>query len=161
MARALAMDPTSTWAWERRAYIRQGEALRLRSAEEADAAICDFQRAMRFRGPGMPRANCLHGIAAAHYAAGRYQETVDWVRKALAENPEADWMHKMLSCSANKIGDKATVARSVDCMRRARPHLSVAGIVELLALGGYRLARSHHACGHAAGFGWITARGTQ
>ena len=37
VARALAMDPTSAWAWERRAYIRQGDAFRLRCADEADA----------------------------------------------------------------------------------------------------------------------------
>jgi AraC-like DNA-binding protein/TolB-like protein len=129
VARALAMDPTSAWAWERRGYIRQGHAFRLRSGEEADAAIRDFHRALRFRGPGMPRANCLHGIASSHYAAGRFQQAADWVRKALAENPEADWMHKLLSCSANKLGDKATVLRSVDCLRRARPHLTVSQIV--------------------------------
>jgi AraC-like DNA-binding protein/tetratricopeptide (TPR) repeat protein len=131
VARALAMDPTSAWAWERRAYIRQGEAFRLRSSEAADTAIRDFHWAMRLRGPGMPRANCLHGIASAHYAAGRYQEAADWARKALAENPQMDWVHKLLSCSANRLGDKATVARSVDCMRRARPHLTVAEIVGL------------------------------
>ena len=127
--RALAMDPSSAWAWERRGYIRQGHAFRLRSAEEADAAIVDFHRSMRFRGPVLPRANCLFGIASAHYAAGRYQQAMDWARRALAENPDADWMHKVLSCSANKLGDRATVARSVDCMRRARPHLTVSEIV--------------------------------
>jgi hypothetical protein len=67
VARALAMDPTSAWAWERRGYIRQGQAFNLHSADEADAAIVDFQRSMRFRGPGLPLANCLYGIAAAHY----------------------------------------------------------------------------------------------
>ena len=108
----------------------------------------------------MPRANCLHGIAASHYAAGRYQLAVDWSRKALAENPDADWMHKLLSCSANKLGDKATVGRSVDCMRRARPHLSVSEIVDVLALGGYRLACGHRTCRHAAGIGKVTPHGT-
>jgi hypothetical protein len=80
------MDPTSAWAWERRGYVRQGHAFSLRSGEEADAAIHDFHRAMRFRGPGMPRANFLHGIASAHYAAGRFQQAADWARKATAEN---------------------------------------------------------------------------
>ena len=131
VARALAMDPTSAWAWERRGYIRQGLAFNLHSADEADAAIVDFHRSISFRGPGLPRANCLYGIASAHYAAGRYQQAVDWTRKALAENPDADWMHKVLSCSANKLGDKATLARSVDCLRRARPHLTVSQIVEI------------------------------
>jgi hypothetical protein len=79
----------------------------------------------------MPQANCLHGIAAAHYSAGRYEQAVDWARKALAESPQMDWVHKLLSCSANKLGYKATVVRSVDYMRRARPHLAVSEIVAL------------------------------
>ncbi|HEX5326772.1 MAG TPA: helix-turn-helix domain-containing protein [Acetobacteraceae bacterium] len=131
VARALAMDPTSAWAWERRGYIRQGQAFQHHSVDEADAAIVDFHQSMRFRGPSLPQANCMHGIASAHYAAGRFDQAMTWARKALAENPEADWMHKLLSCSANKLGDKATVARSVDCMRRARPHLTVSEIVEI------------------------------
>jgi hypothetical protein len=56
---------------------------------------------------------------------------VDWARKALAENPDADWMHKVLSCSANKLGDKATLARSVESLRRARPHLTGSQILEI------------------------------
>ena len=49
----------------------------------------------------------------------------------MADNPEADWMHNLLSCSANynKLGDKAPVARSVDSIRRARPHVTVSEIV--------------------------------
>jgi tetratricopeptide (TPR) repeat protein len=123
--RALAMDPTSAWAWERRGYLR------MRRPEDADIAIGDFQRSIRLRGPGIPRANCLHGIAAAHHVAGRFEQTTFWVRKALAENPDADWMHKLLSCAANKLGDKATIAASVDCMRRARPHATVSQFVEV------------------------------
>jgi tetratricopeptide (TPR) repeat protein len=126
--RALAMDPTSAWAWERRGYIRT------RYPDEADAAIEDFQRAIRLKGPGMQRAICLNGIALAHCSAGRHAQAAVWVRKALAENPQADWMHKLLSCCANKLGDKATVAHSVDHLRRVRPHLTVAQIVEVFPL---------------------------
>jgi tetratricopeptide (TPR) repeat protein len=125
VTRALAMDPTSAWAWERRGVLRA------RRAGDADIAIGDFQRSMRLRGPGISRANCLDGIAAAHCAAGRYEQATFWVRKALAENPDADWMQKLLSCAANKLGDKATIAASVECMRRARPHATVSQFVEI------------------------------
>ena len=124
-ARALAMDPTSAWAWERQGYLR------LRRPEDADIAIGDFQRSMRLRGPALSRASCLHGIAAAHHTAGRFEQTTFWVRKALAEAPDAVWMHKLLSCAANKLGDKATITASVDCMRRARPHATVSQFVEV------------------------------
>jgi AraC-like DNA-binding protein/TolB-like protein len=123
--RALAMDPTSAWAWERRGYLR------VRRAEDADIAIADFQRSIRFRGLAIPRATCLHGIATAHHAAGRFEQATFLIRKALAETPDAVWMHKLLSCAANKLGDKATIAASVDCMRRARPHATVSQFVEV------------------------------
>ena len=86
---------------------------------------------MRLRGPALSRASCLHGIAAAHHTAGRFEQTTFWVRKALAEAPDAVWMHKLLSCAANKLGDKATITASVDCMRRARPHATVSQFVEV------------------------------
>ena len=40
-------------------------------------------------------------------------------------------MHKLLSCAANKLGDKATVVASVECMRRARPNATVSQFVEV------------------------------
>jgi hypothetical protein len=44
--------------------------------------------------------------------------------------PNAAWMHRHLSCAVAKLGDLATVAHSVDSMRRVQPHLTVSLLVE-------------------------------
>jgi TolB-like protein len=122
--RALAIDPTSAWAWLLRGHTRRG------FAGAAERAIADYQRSIRLRGPGISTSSCLYAIGAAHWNAGRFEETVRWTRRALADNPNAAWMHRHLSCAAAKLGDAATVAHSVDTMRRAQPHLTVSLLVE-------------------------------
>ena len=64
LTHALAIDPTSTWVWERCAYGWL--------CENPNRAIAGFQRALRLRRPGVARTNCLHGIANAHLLAGRW-----------------------------------------------------------------------------------------
>jgi AraC-like DNA-binding protein/TolB-like protein len=117
LSRALAIDPTSTWAWERRAYARL--------SEDADHAIADFQQALQLRGPAMARTNCFHGIACAHLCAGRWEDADLWLRKALAENPRAHWIHRTISRLALRRGDVPGIARAVECLRRAHPFLTV------------------------------------
>jgi AraC-like DNA-binding protein/TolB-like protein len=123
-ARALSIDPTCAWAWMLRGHTRRG------FAGAAECAIADYQRSIQLRGPGISTSGCIHSIGAAHWNAGRFEETIRWVRRALAENPNATWMHRHLSCAAAKLGDRVTVAHSVDCMRRAQPHLTVSLLVE-------------------------------
>ena len=122
LTRALAIDPTSPWAWERRAYAR--------ICQDPGLAIAEFQRALRLRGPGMARSNCLHGIACAHHSAGRSEEAGVWLRRAMAENPGADWMHRTISRAAWKRGDLSGVAESVERLRRAFPFLTVSFLAD-------------------------------
>jgi AraC-like DNA-binding protein/TolB-like protein len=121
VSRALAMDPSSTWVWERRALLRV--------AVNPDGAIADFIRALRLRAPTMPRSNCLAGIAAAHYSADRLAETDLWMRKALAENPEATWLYCLQTRFAFKLGGKPMVKEAVERLRRAQPELTVSYMV--------------------------------
>jgi len=123
-ARALSIDPTCAWTWQLRGHTRRG------FAGATERAIADYQRSIQLRGPGISTSSCIYSIGAAHWNAGRFEETVRWVRRALADNPHAAWMHRHLSCAAAKLGDRVTVAHSVDCMRRAQPHLTVSLLVE-------------------------------
>jgi len=124
VTRALAIDPTSAWAWMLRGHTRRG------FPGAAERAIADYQRSIQLRGAGISASACIFSIGAAHWNAGRFEETVRWSRRALAENPEAHWMHRHLSCAAAKLGDLGLVAHSVECMRRAQPHLTVSLLVE-------------------------------
>jgi AraC-like DNA-binding protein len=121
--RALAMDPTSSWAWERRGFTQ------LSNGGDPDRALADFVRALKLRGPSWPRGNSFVGIASAHAAAGRLEDAVLWQRKALAENPASNWMYISDSCYALKTGNRSRIAEAVACMRHAQPELSVSLIM--------------------------------
>jgi AraC-like DNA-binding protein len=134
LTRALAIDPTSAWAWERYGYsqrpclsskAKDGGA-ELSRREAADHAIAGLRRALQLRGPGISRSNCFHGIAAAHIMAGRWEDARFWMHRALAENSDGAWIHRNIFSLAFKTGDPGSMTRSVEHMRRAYPHLTVA-----------------------------------
>jgi tetratricopeptide (TPR) repeat protein len=119
-ARALAQDPTNTWAWERYGMAR------LFGGGDPEQAIVDFNRALRLRGPSLSRINCLIGIAGAHAKAGRLAEASHWRRTALAENPAATWLYVMDAGPALQAGDWTRFVADVECARRRQPELSIA-----------------------------------
>jgi AraC-like DNA-binding protein len=141
LTRALAIDSTSAWAWERYGYslrpclsskAKDGGA-QLSRREAADRAIAAIQRSLQLRGPGMPRSNCFHGIAAAHIMAGRWEDARVWMHRALAENYDGAWIHRNMFSLAFQTRDQGSMRRSVDHMRRAYPHLTVAYHADNLA----------------------------
>jgi adenylate cyclase len=119
LARALAMDPSSTWAWERSGFSR------LSRGDPPDHAIADFTRALQLRGPGWPGVICFTGIASAHRVAGRAQEAELWAQRALAERPDEAWMHRWQSRHAFELGDRKRMARAAEQLRRSHPGVSV------------------------------------
>lgn len=119
VARALAMDPTSTWAWERSGFSR------LSRGEHPDRVIAEYTRALQLRGPDRPGGICFMGIAWAHRSAGRLREAELWAGKALAENPDAASMYRWESRYAFELGDRSRMARAVERMRRLHPEVSV------------------------------------
>ncbi len=124
--RAIAMDPTCAWAWERRGFAR------LLVGDDPDAALNDFQRSLHFLGPYMPRDNYFIGIAHAHRAASRLDEAIQWLRKGLAENPDAMILQRLVACWAWRLGDKSTSRQSVEVLRRKQPDLTVTSLIPLL-----------------------------
>jgi AraC-like DNA-binding protein/tetratricopeptide (TPR) repeat protein len=133
LARALAIDPTSAWAWERFGYsqrpclssgVKDG-GVQLPHREAADRAIAGLKRALQLLGPSISPSNCFHGIASAHVMAGRWEDARVWMHRALAENPDGAWIHRNVFSLAFKTGDWSTMTRSVERMRRAYPHLTV------------------------------------
>ncbi len=115
-ARALAQDPTSTWAWERYGFVE------LFGGGDPEHAIADFDRALRLRGPSSSRINSLIGIAGAHAKAGRSTEALRWRRTALAENPAATWLYVMHAFPALQVGDWARVRAVVLAPQPNRRH---------------------------------------
>ena len=118
--RALAQDPTDTWAWERYGFTR------LYGGGDPDQAIADFNRALRLRGPSLSRINCLIGISGAHAKAGRSAEASHWRHTAIAENPSATWLYVMDAGFALDASDRSRFVANVECIRRGQPELSIA-----------------------------------
>ena len=78
--RALALNPNAARAWMARGYIH---ALR----NEPEAAIEAVERARRLT-PFDPYAFLYAGnTAAAHLAARRFEQAIEWVDRALHEQP--------------------------------------------------------------------------
>jgi tetratricopeptide (TPR) repeat protein len=117
--RAVAMDPTSTWAWERLGFTG------LCRAEHPDKLVGQYTRALQLRGPDWPAVICFMGLAWAHRYAGRLLEAELWAQKALAENPDVATTYRWESRNAFDQGDRAHMVKAAERMRRLHPEVSV------------------------------------
>lgn len=120
--RALARDPTFGWAWGRSGWLRSYRG-------ESETAIEHFRRALRLDPNASSRANSFAGIGSAHFNAGRYDATVQWLRKALREQSGLSWANRSLSVSYARLGDRLKALESLDALRRFCPDLTVGQVV--------------------------------
>jgi adenylate cyclase len=142
--RALALNPNSAHAWSNRGYI-------CAYGNQPEAAIEAFQRAERlspFDPLGFFYAN---GFAVAHFAAGRFEQAIEYADRALRENPRmVPALRTKIAASAH-LGRLAEAQAACDRLRARYPKLTVgtlrtsfhrgagAEIVEL-QIAGLRLA---------------------
>jgi len=124
-ARARLIDPGCSWAWERTGFNQLAHA-------GPAAAIASFRRALHLRGPQAPIANCLAGIGAAHYRAGRLDDAALWYRRALAENPGATWLLQNLALICLELGDRTAAETSFANLRRVCPKLTIGRMVAVI-----------------------------
>jgi AraC-like DNA-binding protein/tetratricopeptide (TPR) repeat protein len=87
--RALTLDGGSAWAWGRRGWIKAYRG------ETAQAIEC-FQIARELAPLDRLHFLCCHGIASSLFDAGRYESSIGWFDRALAENPAATWINRWL-----------------------------------------------------------------
>jgi tetratricopeptide (TPR) repeat protein len=121
VSRALALDPTFSWGWERSGWLNA-------FAGKPETAIKHFNEATRLdRHP--PSANRLIGIGCAHFDAGRYEEAAFWKRKALLQQPGTAWINRTLSVSYVRLGERTAALDSLAALRRYSPDLTIDQIV--------------------------------
>ncbi|WP_372619453.1 tetratricopeptide repeat protein [Falsiroseomonas sp.] len=92
---------------------------------EPEAALAHFRRAIALKRPRAPMANCLAGTATAHFAAGRHAEAASWLRRAMAENPGAVGLNRVLAPYYLALGKRAAARASLGRLRRAYPAITV------------------------------------
>lgn len=122
LARGVAIDPRFGWVWERTGWTR---AL----CGQGEATLDCFRRAIALKGVRAPLSNCLAGVGAAHFGAGQFAEAARWVNRALAENPGAVWLNRILAPSHIACGDLRAAAASIDCLLRDYPDMTTSYVL--------------------------------
>ncbi|HSR71724.1 MAG TPA: tetratricopeptide repeat protein, partial [Kiloniellales bacterium] len=110
------------WAWGRSGWLRSYRG-------ESETAIEHFRRALRLDPNVSSRANSFAGIGSAHFNAGRYGATVQWLRKAQREQPGLSWANRSLSVSYARLGNRLKAHESLEALRRFCPDLTVGQVV--------------------------------
>jgi adenylate cyclase len=132
--RALALDPNSAWAWNRRGWLHNYQ-------DEPEAAIPRFERSLRLS-PFDPMAfNCDMGIGCAHFIAERYDQSIFWQEKALMAHPSSSWIHRNLAPAYALSGQTAKAQESVRELLKGYPGITITDITRALVFSPGVLAR--------------------
>jgi AraC-like DNA-binding protein len=119
LARALALDPGSPWAWVRRAWASA-------YAGDAAAALRQFTTTLHLMPFEPIRHLAFIGAGCAHFVAGRYGRAARWAQAGLEASPESYWAARVVAASAVLAGSRADARRIVADLRRQDPALTVA-----------------------------------
>jgi AraC-like DNA-binding protein len=121
LARALALEPGSPWAWVRRAWASA-------YAGDAPMALRHFTTTLHL----MPFAPIRHlafiGIGCSHFVAGRYGRAARWALGGVEASPDSFWGERVVAASAFHAGARDEARRVVRGMLRRDPGLTV-GVV--------------------------------
>ena len=124
--RALALNPNSAHAWRASGYV-------LVRQNRPEPAIEAFERAMRLSPLDPLGFFFTAGIAAAHLAAGRYEEAVEWADRASREFPryESSTRYKLIALAhLGRIEEaREWLARELEL----HPGLTVTGVKAVYA----------------------------
>jgi adenylate cyclase len=122
LERALALDPTSSWAWERSGWLKT-------YLGQSDVAVRHFRRAIRLAPSCARNAHRFIGLGSACFDAGHYEESVRWKRKAVLEEPGTIWVNRTLAVSYARLGERLAALDCLDALRRSCPDLTISQVV--------------------------------
>jgi adenylate cyclase len=126
LEKALALDPNLAFAWTRSGWLKTFQG-------DHETAIQHFGRAMRLSPFDPMVSNYLFGIGSAHFVAGRYEQSVEWLEKALFGNPDAPWMYRGLIPAYVFAGQLDKAKEGLDELLRAYPDLTIPKVRAALA----------------------------
>ncbi len=122
LERALALDPTSAWAWERSGWLNT-------YLGRSEVAIQHFMRAISLAPARPQNAHRFIGIGSAYFDAGRYDEAVRWKRRALLEQPGVAWVNRTLAVSYARLGDRIAALDALTALRRCSPEVTISQVL--------------------------------
>jgi adenylate cyclase len=117
--RALALDPTSPWAWVRRAWA---------SAYAGDhrAAERQFSTTLYLMPFEPVRHLAFIGMGCTHFVAGHWGAAARWAQAGLESGPDSFWGARIVAAAAVHAGERAEGRRVVRGLLRRDPGLTVA-----------------------------------
>ncbi|MGQ0682822.1 helix-turn-helix domain-containing protein [Bradyrhizobium sp.] len=121
IARALAIDGGSAWAWGRSGWIDTYKG-------NDDTAIERFMIALELAPTDALAFNNLYGIGVAHFNAGRFRDAAVWQERALAEHPQLAWMHRTLCPAYMFAGGRDEASDSARRLQEGYPELTLAKV---------------------------------
>jgi len=121
--RALELNPNFSTAY---GYL--GWALAFDG--QSDEAIGYFQQALRMSPYDPLKPFYYSGTGVAHYYARRYEEAIEWTRRALGERSGFAAAQRLLCASLAQAGRIAETQTAMARLRDMQPNLSIAWIEE-------------------------------
>jgi AraC-like DNA-binding protein/tetratricopeptide (TPR) repeat protein len=118
IARALAVDGGSAWAWSRGGFIDVYRG-------DPCSAIERFKIALDLAPHDTLAFNSHVGIGCAHFLTGNYAEAARWQEQGLRLRPSSFWVHRTMCPAYVQAGAMDEARRSVDLLRRRYPDLTV------------------------------------
>ena len=116
---SLELNPSSALA-----YMCSGESIAL--AGRPDEAITHLEKAMQLSPKDPALVYAFHGLALAHFAAGRYEEAVDWAKQALSRNPNFAFGYRTLATTYAHLGQLEEAKAALDDATRLAPAFTLA-----------------------------------
>jgi adenylate cyclase len=132
--KAVALDPNSATAWNRSGWVNA-------YLNRPEVAIDHFQRAIRLSPFDPMNFNCFFGIRNAHFAAGRYEESLAWCKKGMIERPELVWPLRSMAASLALLGRISEAREAVQRLRDEYPYITIAKIMAITPHRGDYLPR--------------------
>nr|WP_249127561.1 helix-turn-helix domain-containing protein [Bradyrhizobium lablabi] len=122
IGKALATGASLSWVWNRGGWIDA-----YRGNDESAIEKCTI--ALELAPDDSLAFNAMVGIGAAHFNAGRYQESARWQARALAEHPSSAWIHRTLCPAYALAGEREMAERSLRALRQAHPDLTLSKVM--------------------------------
>lgn len=95
---------------------------------QSEEAIRYFQQALRMSPNDPVKAFFYSGTGVAHYYGRRYDEAVEWIRKAIRERPGFSAAHRILCASLAQSGKEKETRTAMAKLREVQPNVSIAWV---------------------------------
>ncbi len=134
LERALALDPNCAWAWSWLGWIEN-------YSERPQNALRHFEQALRLSPMDPMNFNNYAGIGSSHEVAQKYDEAVEFYRRALQERPHATWIYRNLASALVGAGKIEEAKGAFEEMMRSYPGLTASKFKQAMVFSGPTLER--------------------